>query len=798
MSLGSRFVKRGKVAAFASLASTPREPLLFLYPPRIRNSSSARPASKPDSSSSTPFVTHENRLPTSSDLNLRGGTNKDVFIDTGSGKPRQEEIESEQKDVKAADRVHDIHNAEDRGPPLVVQIKATTMSPANYSSELNPTPPIVRKLYQKTMASKRNEARERSLRMEYQSNRRERTGSWYPDWRVVLSDLATSTPKNERWLDKVLNVLVPEDAVGKFLHGVDTNMWDIGERYGCSITLSSRDPEREECTSFLLSGPATAISQTTADIRRIAPNIELKTTLKSLNPSSDETMPSSLNKEIEAQASYGPKVRIVKSGKDRRAQIVRADKIPRPAEWTQRSFLDYVTDLTSVEMPFHMRQVLYKDDGESHTLTVMRILQSIFKDPDCRSSISRKAFNTAMAYLVKVNRIRVLRRFFVRMEMMDIPPEVETFNIMLRGTAKAEDLHNFHFIFHLMRRRGIAPNAKTWIAFMMAIPDFRIKLYILAAMKEKGLMRQVSTVKAVCDQLVSQEISTSLDKSQSQEQFLLHMDALYGSDWLTLSSANQILHALGARGLVSRSWDFLAVMTSRFVEPNHVSISTILNHCRHSLNVAGAVEIMKNLPPSSRLIQHESIYDQLFSLAWRSRSYNLARVVWKYACLNGLTTWRMRKLVRSSLGTANSEKKEAENSRRRWDQQAGVFIITNGYVNDRPISLPGAVAGNAAITEPDVSSNLPVIWRLPFNRRWVLRGVLKRLQVEYSVFKHFGPGSPFEELLAEACERDKEWKSLASSDVSKESRSLSWKLERAITVPIHHREPYASTPGDTE
>ena len=39
MSLGSRITKRGKAAIVASLASTPREPLLFLYPQWIRSSS---------------------------------------------------------------------------------------------------------------------------------------------------------------------------------------------------------------------------------------------------------------------------------------------------------------------------------------------------------------------------------------------------------------------------------------------------------------------------------------------------------------------------------------------------------------------------------------------------------------------------------------------------------------------------------------------------------------------------------------------------------------------------------------
>src|SRR5271156_3996220 len=56
MTLGRSITKQGKAAVAASLTSTPREPLLFLYPPWMKNSLS--PASH------TPSVRH--KLPSTS------------------------------------------------------------------------------------------------------------------------------------------------------------------------------------------------------------------------------------------------------------------------------------------------------------------------------------------------------------------------------------------------------------------------------------------------------------------------------------------------------------------------------------------------------------------------------------------------------------------------------------------------------------------------------------------------------------------------------------------------------------
>jgi pentatricopeptide repeat protein len=319
---------------------------------------------------------------------------------------------------------------------------------------------------------------------------------------------------------------------------------------------------------------------------------------------------------------------------------------------------------------------------------VTEIIRNLFKDPECKHAISRTACNEAMQFFVKINRLEDVRVLFVHMEMLNLPMVPETFNTMLRGAAKNEDLHNFHFILHLMLRRGLAPNGNTWIAFMMAHPDVRVKLHILAAMTDKGLTAHPSIMKEVSQQLVQPEIDSSLEQNLSQSQFVAHMDSRYGPEWLSLDSANRALHSLGARGLISRCWEFLNFMSSRFIQYDNYSINTILHHCKQATNLTGAVELLRSLPTRGnfRFVPDEETYRILFELAWRSRSYNLARVIWRYACLSAATTHTMRtRVFRSMLYVGYKNLRPTP--RERWKQFAGPVIFGDNHHGEHPTNL---------------------------------------------------------------------------------------------------------------
>lgn len=686
MSLGSRILKRGRVAFSANLASTPREPLLFLYPQWIRNSSTA--AESPSGQDGGLPVGHtqpnipRQRLP----QNPASASDNEVALQQRFDKPKAKLL------VGSSNR---------DGPTTSTRIKALLkaggdfprISKENSSPEKDPL--VLRRQIRKILQSEENAQKsaiaDRRIRNAYQNYRREQLRSWIPDWRVILTDLIKHTPKHGKWLDQALELVIPVESIPQLVHGIDDYILDIGYQYGVSIRVAERDEGEHEHRRFILSGPASSISKTTADVLRIAPKTEMKTASVLMPPyTNDSSLEVSLNEATPLIAvSDEPRVDITYALLDSRTPKLkmRPEQILRPKTWTHTSFLDYVRVLTKSSVPNHLNRFGFRS-GQDHTTAVTKIIRNLFADPKCKPAISRTACNEAMRYFVSINRFKDVRRLFVHMEMLKLPMVPETFNIMLRGTAKNEDLHNFHFILHLMFKRGLVPNGHTWIAFMMAHPDIRVKLHILRAMKDKGLTAHPSMTKEVSQQLIQPEIDFSLDQNLTQAQFVAHMDSRYGTDWLSLDGANRVLHSLGARGLISRCWQFLHVMDSRFIQYDNYSINTILQHCKQATNLTGAVELLRSLPNKGMFdfVPDEETYRILFELAWRSRSYNLARVIWRYACLSAATTHMMRSRVFVSMLYTSGQDSRAT-PRERWKQFAGPVIFGANYHGNHPVHM---------------------------------------------------------------------------------------------------------------
>ncbi|KAE9377888.1 hypothetical protein N431DRAFT_399047 [Stipitochalara longipes BDJ] len=780
MSLGSRIVHRGRAALTANLAATPREPLIFLYPPWIRKSSTAGETDS-NQNDELPDRTVQLNIPQPPlPPSFVSASDDETSLPQRFDKPQAEPFETPPNQ---------------EAPAVPKKVKAILKGKLDYSRNLRETHANkydswvverqVQKIRQTEESAKRNELSDWRIRNAYHARRREELRSWLPDWRVILADLIKHTPQHGKWLEEALELVIPLESLPQLLYGIDDYILDIGFQHGVSIRLGDRDEGTLQYRRFIVSGPATAISKTTAEVLRIAPSTEMNTTSKlaplntddmALKAPSDEkislTNPSNEEQEISIRYTLlepRPKKRKVPP-----------EQLPRPDTWSHVSFLDYIRALTSSNVPNHLDRFGFRATKD-HNTAVTEIIRNLFKDPDCKHAISRTACNEAMQYFVKINRLEDVRVLFVHMEMLKLPMVPETFNTMLRGAAKNEDLHNFHFILHLMLKRGFIPNGNTWIAFMMAHPDVRVKLHILAAMKEKGLTAHPSIMKEVSQQLVQPEIDSSLEQNLSQAQFVAHMDRRYSPEWLSLDSANRALHSLGARGLISRCWEFLNFMSSRFIEYDNYSINTILHHCKQATNLTGAVELVRSLPSRGNFdfVPDEETYRILFELAWRSRSYNLARVVWRYACLSAATTHMMRSRVFSSMLYA-SHKDLRATPRERWKQFAGPVIFGSNHHGGHPAQLSKFTPIGIVKSDESVEESEMQLWK---KTRDQLK--LKLLQ-DLELFKEWQPVKPFSEMLVEALERDTKWR--GNGDYANmDMQSL---IRNAISVPIAMKKGY--------
>lgn len=792
MSLGSRIAKGGRVAIVASLVSAPREPLLFFYPQWARSSSTA-PARRSinDSSTTTPSSTEK-------DLPAKVYYNSELPKQPSNGRTlhnrsiaRRDEAATKTPSNEALLKDITFPSSE----PIVVPTPSSTLADVQR---------IVRRVLRAAERTNISERTAHSIRVEFQEFRRHQTDNWVPDWRVVLDDLLKHTPHHGQWSDRQIQVVVSSSATEQLLSGLDDYIWDLGNQYGCSISLGPGTQSKDHRHgTFILSGSKTGISKTIVDVLRVAPDAKIMTT-ENLYSSSLGLQPTS------PDTVSGVKVRSVVSKSRAKEGPTTPDKIQQPTTWTQASLLEYVRALTSIELPFK--------SGSTYFELTLRMLRELFMDPDPsrRAAITRTACNEALQYFVKVNHMEDVRVLFVRMELLHLRLTPETFNIMLRGAAKQEDLHNFHFILHLMLKRGLVPNGDTWTAFMMALPDFETKVHVARAMKHAGLLQHQSTMKAVCEQLIDQEIEISLDANQDQEALVSHMDARYGRDWLTLDSAGRVLDGLGSRGLISRCWDFLHFMDSRFVRPNKFHINTMLNHCKQTANLDGAVELMQHINPSWNYQPDSETFRILFSMAWNGRNYNVAKVVWKYGCLSGNTNYQMRRIVCNSMLSAWTL---PNTPRQRWACSAGWVIFGSWHTieshpvavisefaksvkleNSEKYSFEKTVPGQLSLVPPNMTPKYkPLRYVYPYKGKDVRNikekefekamGKLKtifKLDVQInSLAAPVTTDRSFQEMLARAWQLDQNWR----KEGHYRDGSLKWLMDNAIRVLLIAKAP---------
>jgi len=787
----------------------------------------------------------------------------------------------------------------------------------------------IARIVQRKAHSQKHALRKRERRLEYQNKKREEVMEWGPDWREILGKLCKVVPVGDKWLEEAVEIFAPENAVDQLLYSVDDNIWEISARHDASISLDGYDPSTDEYQRLLLSGTESAIRKATADvgavISRASPNslskrmevqrvpISVKATRVAALDDADKD-----HQKPVLLGSYDGTPRHVLTRKFERIQPSTPDKMPELVKVNRHSLYEYVWRLASTNVPNHLHGLVY-EEGTHDVFARVEKLKEVLKNPNHSQALSRAAFNRAMKYCVYTNQIPAVKYLFSLMDKKNIPKSVDTFNIMLDGTAKQGDLYNFNFIFQVMLKRGIQPNGKTWALFMKTIPDIRIKLYILHEMKERGLLRPLINIKRVAVQLGPAEIEHSLDIGESQDKFINKMDERYTPWWLTSKSGNQILHALGARGLISRCWDFLYIMQHRSVKIDNNCINTVLNHCKIMRNINGLLEVLRYsrqfFPGTAGFVPNQFTYDILFEAAWRGRRYNLCKVIWRYACLNGATTRDMRIRVYGSFQSAALLAKESETRRQPWHRSAGFFIFnahpdhqhparitrnnqdlpesarfknilarfrskamqsfsyTEKVYLDRYLEIQDEVAAvkdasiiedvpysedapefsedwvseanDSAVAEEldasyaklsenlsDVrssqlreaqneepqhelsfrrvyetrafdpnarrwaggiaSTTFPVGWnKNKFDlqiRRWArMMGLCKRN--ENLVFQNWQPVRLFDDMLAEAWALDREWERLMNLSVHAEARTMKWKLENAIQVPIKSKDP---------
>lgn len=447
-----------------------------------------------------------------------------------------------------------------------------------------------------------------------------------------------------------------------------------------------------------------------------------------------------------------------------------ADLIPRPDIWSPLAFLRYVEDLTSSSVSRIMHHQVY-GACESHVATISRKLEELFTDPLLKDSLTARAFDTACAFLVKHGFISTTRVVFTRLDKLGLSFNAATFNAILRGSASHRDLHNYTFFLQAMVRRGVKPNGETWITLLMAIHTKAVKLLIVRAMGEQGILDQTSTLKDAVNQIVEDEVAAHFDTAHGITAFLDFMDRTYGSDWPSVSACNRILDELGERGLLLQCFDMLGFMEQRRIKPNSVALNTLLGHCSRQRNMDGAIQVLRTFESYFGFSPVENHFHQLFMLTWKNQLLNCCRVVWRYACMAAAVSYPTQKLVKDSLARPiPSQRKSMADA---WRCTVGKCIVGVGHGDGE-----GDDAGRLRNVQRLVAIAEAAI--KPHEDPDFVKLTNQLSRGDLVAAKQYRPKSELAEKLEEALAMDRRW---VREGIWKDSSTM-WKVENGIDVPV--------------
>lgn len=481
------------------------------------------------------------------------------------------------------------------------------------------------------------------------------------DWRIVLEMMARSTPKYSlEYFEDGIKIDVDKDVLARVLTSAgDDSLGVIRRRTGTTIKIS------HDMSTLLLSGTRQAINRATEVLRNIVGRISVTRQFHPLGSRESKLEGLGNDEEFFIPPLSRDEGAYVK--KQRHTQ--HAYLTPMPLEWTAKTLKDYVVSLVDTYIDPALHATTYESTPGAvlldHERAVARRITRLFLRLPSEAGISCSGIKMAMLYMTEKGDkyLPYVRGLFDLMERQGIRMDTDVFNILLRAPLKTQNLRKFRNTLRNMTKRGLVPNFDTWILFLRMFESIEVKSYILQAMNAKNMIGTPETIQRIANEMAPYDANHAAIQGKDLATFLQEQEDRYGPDWLTRDAGNKVLHVLGEYKRYEDAWKLLDLMIERYrsIPPTHIherlatrpdttSFATIINHARLERKVPLAVNVLRKMNTRKFLRQPTlTILHLLFDLAWKKRLRATIVVIWWYASLARLTSYRMRRRVTALL-----------------------------------------------------------------------------------------------------------------------------------------------------
>ncbi|KAI2976667.1 unnamed protein product [Aspergillus niger] len=683
--------------------------------------------------------------------------------DTGSASIYNELDNDPQTEVKSERHVFNIFS------DLQTRPVQPTAGRKGMRSSGEPTPAIALK---RLSHRDRRKLRYRLFLTKQSQGRDKAKNNQWNKWTKIREMLEKMHEDTHVWAKKGVKqkeLLVPEETIALLAGVTDMalkeNVWYVPVHNGCKVHVLRPLQSQGQFRRVILSGSERVVelvSDRIAQARRLQeqsdPLVDIQIPLAPIIPS------------IEAMKRQGAPVPLVRGVWDIQSAVKQAAKLHMvlPAGKNLsgiRDFAEHVEELTRSK-PSYNSKIPY-----SHQKQVAKALVQLFRNETYSSFMSTAALNRALSYLLDHEFLNAARDIFLKSEHL---ATVDTFNILLKSAAKRQDLRFFRQFLLAMSRLSIRPDPNTWLTLLDCLVAPKAKADLVTYMLQRGYLENMGAMRTALHLTLPNTFRAHLESGKSVDSFIRQTADSCGDSCFVPSLISQMF------GVIVRLKDFAAldrlfeICKQNDLTFNSATITQILSLFRADMPTALRYLFRCLERPETKLERHA--WERLFLVAFKGQYYNICRVLWRYACMSGNVTYKMKRTVVTSL-IRNVPRKPETNVHTIWDVSAGKVIV------------------GLDLHRPDHKLQTTVLDKLPREYRsnpiaYLSSGYKpsgeereQQIQVASALTQHdieigswHRPQFPLLIMLEAASVLDQEWR--------KVPRPVHWLVQNAIRVPV--------------
>lgn len=597
-------------------------------------------------------------------------------------------------------------------------------------------------------------------------------------WDHIKELLERNQQETRVWTRRAIKhrtLLVPEETVALLAGITDMamkeNIWFVPVHNGCRIHVLHPSESEGHFRKVVVSGSTRVVELVSERIMHV----------QSLQESGDPLVdvrkpPVPVYPSIEALKQKRlpiPRVRGVWDFYERYKRPLPIEEVlDRPDPVTVREFLELIEDLIESRMsgPYR-RQKTHRQ--MPHVQQVAKVLVGLFCREENFKLISTAALNQAVSFLCKHELLRPCRTVFIRCEHV---VTVETFNILLRKCAERQDIRTFRNLVVAMSRMNIRPDSYTWVALLDCLASSTARSELFFYMIRRHHISQIGPMRTALQTTIQDTFLEHLRSGQDVDSFLELLQETQGANWFSSSMLNKMFNATVTLKDYPAMNRLLDICDEQGINIDSTTLRRILPSFRANIFWA-LIYVYRYINRPGFQLDRET-WEKLFLIAFKGRNYNLCRVFWRYACMSGTTTYKMKMTVLSSLTTNIAKKKTASEFDNVWRSNAGKIIVG---VDLRNMHHP---AGDLYAFTPYEFHENPVVSLMTGyqdgeerSQQLQLAHALVRRDIE--VGRLYRPVVPLGVMLDAAALVDLEWKGVP--------RPPQWMMDHSIQVRVEWR-----------